>query len=149
MPQGESGGGGPLTRTLPPLNRALAGGGREAWPVNRRRVMVVEDDAMIRETLAEALDEEGFEVIEAANGREALDKLQGERTSLVLLDLMMPVMDGWQFREAQLRDEELADIPVVVLSAVRDDRVPAVRHFSKPCDLGDLIDTVREFTGGP
>jgi len=111
--------------------------------------MVVEDDHLIREAIAEALDEEGFEVLEAANGREALDKLHGERASLVLLDLMMPVMDGWQFREAQLHDPELSDIPVVVLSAVRDTKVSAERHFSKPCDIDDLIDAVWEFTGGP
>ena len=111
--------------------------------------MVVEDDHLIREAIAEALGEEGFDVIEAANGREALDKLHAEHASLVLLDLMMPVMDGWQFREAQLHDPEISTIPVVVLSAVQDDHVPADRHFSKPCDLDDLLDTVWEFTGGP
>ncbi len=110
---------------------------------------MVEDDHLIREAIAEALDEEGFEVVEAANGREALDKLHAEHASLVLLDLMMPVMDGWQFREEQLNDPELSQIPVVVLSAARDDRVPAARHFSKPCDLEELLDTVWEFTGGP
>ncbi len=111
--------------------------------------MVVEDDHLIREAIVEALDEEGFEVIEAANGREALDKLHARRASLVLLDLMMPVMDGWQFREAQLHDPELSGIPVVVLSAVKDDHVSAARHFAKPCDLDELLDTVWEFTGGP
>lgn len=111
--------------------------------------MVVEDDHLIREAIAEALDEEGFEVVEAANGREALDKLHSEHASLVLLDLMMPVMDGWRFREEQLHDPELANIPVVVLSAVKDENVPAARHFSKPCDLDELLDTVWEFTGGP
>ena len=113
------------------------------------RALVVEDDHLIREAIAEALDEEGFEVVEAANGKEALDKLHAERASLVLLDLMMPVMDGWQFREAQLHDPELSHIPVVVLSAVKDENVPAERHFSKPCDLDELLDTVWEFTGGP
>jgi CheY-like chemotaxis protein len=117
--------------------------------MGHRKVMVVEDDHLIREAIAEALDEEGFEVVEAANGREALDKLHAERASLVLLDLMMPVMDGWEFREAQLHDPEISSIPVVVLSAVKDDDVPAERHFSKPCDLDDLLDTVWEFTGGP
>ena len=114
-----------------------------------RKVLVVEDDHLIREAIAEALDQEGFVVVEAANGREALDKLHQGRTSLVLLDLMMPVMDGWQFREAQLQDPEISDIPVVVLSAVSDEKVSAERHFSKPCDLDELLDTVWEFTGGP
>ena len=108
----------------------------------------MEDDHLIREAIAEALDEEGFEVVEAANGREALDKLHAERASLVLLDLMMPVMDGWSFREAQLHDPEISNTPVVVLSAARDESVSAERHFSKPCDLDELLDTVWEFTGG-
>jgi CheY-like chemotaxis protein len=111
--------------------------------------LIVEDDHLIREAIAEALDEEGFDVVEAANGREALEKLHAERASLVLLDLMMPVMDGWRFREAQLRDPEISSIPVVVLSAVKDENVPAARYFSKPCDLDELLDTVWEFTGGP
>src|SRR5512142_2554210 len=102
--------------------------------------MVVGGDHLIREALAEALDEEGFEVLEAANGREALDKLHAERASLVLLDLMMPVMDGWSFREAQLHDPEISNIPVVVLSAAKDENVPPQRHFSQPCDLDDPLD---------
>jgi CheY-like chemotaxis protein len=111
--------------------------------------MIVEDDHLIREAIAEALGEEGFEVVEAANGREALDALHRERASLVLLDLMMPIMDGWQFREEQLRDPELSDIPVVVLSALQDDRLHVQRHFTKPCDLDELLETVWDFTGGP
>ena len=111
--------------------------------------MIVEDDHLIREAIAEALGEEGFEVVEAANGREALEALHREPASLVLLDLMMPIMDGWQFREEQLRDPELSDIPVVVLSALRDDRLHAQRHFTKPCDLDELLETVWDFTGGP
>jgi len=117
--------------------------------MRHRRVMIVEDDHLIREAIAEALDEEGFEVVEAANGREALDELHRERASLVLLDLMMPVMDGWQFREEQLHDPELSGIPVVVLSALRDDRLHAARQFTKPCDLDELLETVWDFTGGP
>jgi len=117
--------------------------------VAHHKILVVEDDHLIREAIAEALDEEGFEVLEAANGREALDKLHAERASLVLLDLMMPIMDGWSFREAQLHDPEISNIPVVVLSALKDQSVPAERHFSKPCDLDELLDTVWEFTGGP
>ncbi len=114
-----------------------------------RTILIVEDDHLIREAIAEALGEEGFEVVEAANGREALEKLHARHASLVLLDLMMPVMDGWQFREAQLHDPEIANIPVVVLSAVKDESVPASRHFTKPCDLDELLDTVWECTGGP
>ena len=101
--------------------------------------------------MAQLLSLEGFRAATAANGREALEYLQGpdEKPDVILLDLMMPVMDGWQFREAQLHDPELSNIPVVVLSAVKDEKVSAKRHFSKPCDLDDLLDTVWEFTGGP
>jgi len=82
------------------------------------RLLFVEDDSAIRESLGEALQEDGFEVVAAANGREALEHLRnGARPSAILLDLMMPVMDGWDFRRAQLDDPSLRDIPVVVVSA--------------------------------
>src|SRR5579871_948059 len=82
------------------------------------RLLLVEDDAAIRESLGEGLQEEGFEVVPAANGQEALDILRdGPRPAAILLDLMMPVMDGWDFRHEQLNDPALRDIPVLVVSA--------------------------------
>ena len=116
--------------------------------MKHRKVMVVEDDHLIREAIAEALDEEGFEVVEAANGREALEKLHHEGASLVLLDLMMPVMDGWQFRQAQVQNETLASIPVIVVSAAgrdRIERIDADAYLSKPIDLEELLRYVTEF----
>lgn len=108
--------------------------------------MVVEDDHLIREAIAEALDEEGFEVVEAANGREALDKLHSEHASLVLLDLMMPVMDGEAFLAMVRADPALAGIPVILASANG-----AVRHaagaaacLSKPYDLAPLLRTIEQ-----
>jgi CheY-like chemotaxis protein len=81
-------------------------------------VLLVEDDAAIAGSLGEALREEGLEVATALNGREALQVLRGGlRPSVILLDLMMPVMDGWDFRHEQLRDPALRDIPVVVVTA--------------------------------
>ena len=81
-------------------------------------VLVVEDDREQREALCAMLDLEGFEHAEAANGREALDYLdRSGAPCLVLLDLEMPVMNGWDFREKQLEDESLSDIPVVVVTA--------------------------------
>lgn len=72
----------------------------------------------MRATLCDLLERAGFRVATAANGREALDSLRGGPSpSVVLLDLMMPVMNGWEFREQQTRDAELAGIPVVILSA--------------------------------
>src|SRR5574340_1100683 len=90
-----------------------------ALAVTHGEVLLVEDDAAIRDALRELLEAEGFVVQGAANGREALARLRagGHRPRLILLDLMMPVMDGWEFRQAQRGDPALARIPVVVLTA--------------------------------
>jgi CheY-like chemotaxis protein len=83
-------------------------------------VLVVDDDDMIRESLADLLSEEGYYVVTAMNGVEALEKLRGSewpRPNLILLDLMMPVMNGQQFFAQKQRDPDLTSIPVVVLSA--------------------------------
>jgi CheY-like chemotaxis protein len=81
-------------------------------------ILIVEDDDDIREALTQILELEGYAVREAANGREALDISARQPTpSLILLDLMMPVMDGWQFRSEQLKDPALSKVPVVVISA--------------------------------
>jgi CheY-like chemotaxis protein len=87
--------------------------------VEQAHILLVEDDFAIRETVAEVLAGEGFQVTCAANGAEALERLgeAAEQPGLILLDLMMPVMDGWQFRTAQRLDPRWASIPVVVLSA--------------------------------
>lgn len=85
------------------------------------RVLVVEDDGLIRESLLEVLADHGYQVTGAVNGREALSTLATPpRPDVILLDLMMPVMDGRSFRDEQLRDPSLAAIPVVVLSAASD-----------------------------
>jgi len=82
------------------------------------RLLVIEDDPAVLDALREVLEDEGHEVLVAANGREALTRLRSEnRPNLILLDLMMPVMSGWEFREAQLQDETLAAIPTVILTA--------------------------------
>ena len=117
--------------------------------MDKRIVLVVEDDHLIRQVIAEALEEEGFQVVEAANGREALENLKTVRPALILLDLMMPVMNGWEFRRAQLEDPAIADVPVVVLSALKDHTVDAEKSFTKPFDLEDLLDTVWDFAGAP
>jgi CheY-like chemotaxis protein len=96
-------------------------------------VLVVEDDREQRETLCAMLDFEGFEHVSAANGREALDYLnKSGAPCVVLLDLEMPVMNGWDFRAKQLADEGLSRIPVVVVTAnakgVGDD-LPGVAGF--------------------
>jgi len=83
-----------------------------------RCLLFIEDDEATRRSLAEALQGDGFEVVTAANGREGLELLkEGLRPSAILLDVMMPVMDGWDFRHAQSIDPHLRDIPVLLVTA--------------------------------
>jgi CheY-like chemotaxis protein len=112
-------------------------------------VLLVEDDEDIRASIAEILKDEGFQVIGAADGDDALRYLQAaaEPPRLILLDLMMPVMDGWAFRAAQLADERLAKIPVVILSAATDVRRHAAQlrvddYLVKPLDVPLLLNAV-------
>jgi CheY-like chemotaxis protein len=82
-------------------------------------ILLVEDEASMREVIEAVLVEEGYHVVCTVNGADALDILRaGLRPCIIILDLMMPVMDGWQFREQQLQDRELLKIPTVVYSAV-------------------------------
>jgi CheY-like chemotaxis protein len=113
------------------------------------RVLLVEDDVAISEAFAQILEDEGYAVAAAANGQEALDYLRdgGGRPHVILLDLMMPVLNGYGFRAEQLRDPAIADIPVIVVSADRGARLAAgelqVEHvLTKPVDIGILLDTV-------
>jgi CheY-like chemotaxis protein len=115
---------------------------------SQHHVLVVDDDRDIRESLVEALEEHGFAAVGAVNGRDALDKLRAlaraQRPCLILLDIMMPGMDGTAFREEQLQDPELAPIPVVVLSAYRDVAERAApmnvsEHLRKPVKLSELV----------
>ena len=118
-------------------------------------VLVVEDDIDIRATMCEALEDNGYKAVGAANGLEALAYLRGsnERPSLILLDLMMPVMDGQTFRAEQRADPALASIPVVVISAYRDvDRYAselAAECLAKPVRLDTLLETARRHCDEP
>ncbi len=114
-------------------------------------VLVVDDDPAIRGFLSETLLDEGYEVRDAANGQEALDALDAWHADVILLDLMMPVMDGWTFRQRQLEAGSINHIPVIVMSAARalpDERLRAVATFSKPFDLGTLLETVQRVATG-
>jgi CheY-like chemotaxis protein len=112
-------------------------------------VLVVEDDFDLRDALVPILEYEGHRVVSAANGREALDRLQAmPPPSLILLDLMMPVMNGEAFRAEQLRDPRLAAILVVVVSAhpaaeEQAARMGAIGCIKKPFDVDDLLAAVR------
>ena len=114
-------------------------------------VLVVDDDAEIRETLVEVLEERGYRAVAASNGKQALDALQrGTRPELILLDMMMPVMDGAQFRAKQQEEPSLAGIPVVLISAHEDlskrmRELRAEAALQKPISFRDLLDTVKRF----
>ncbi len=110
-------------------------------------VLVVDDDAAIRECVAEVLSLEGFRVVEARDGREGLELLEAQRPSVVVLDLMMPVMSGWDFRREQRRRPTVADIPVIVVSAYDARGIAADRVLAKPFDLDTLTRAVHELAG--
>jgi CheY-like chemotaxis protein len=121
--------------------------------MNTPTVMVVEDDIDTREMLCRFLQLEGYQVESASNGRQALDRLTGgAHACVIVLDLMMPVMDGWQFRREQVRDAELSRIPVIVVSAAgrdRIDRIDADDVLSKPVDLDELLARVSQYCRPP
>jgi CheY-like chemotaxis protein len=116
---------------------------------HRCSVLVVEDDAEIRELLRVSLTAAGYHVAGVANGREAMHHLRSHADiCIVLLDLMLPLMDGRHFRTAQLHDRSLAWIPVVVMSgapdAEREARALGARRLvSKPLDLDEVSQALR------
>jgi CheY-like chemotaxis protein len=110
-------------------------------------IVIVDDDTDVREALGEVLAEEGYATRLFESGRAALTYLRdadGSGPSLILLDLMMPEMSGWQFREEQLKDERLREIPVVVITASRygAGSIAASEVLFKPVALGELVDAV-------
>jgi CheY-like chemotaxis protein len=116
----------------------------------RRVVLVVEDDRDVLEALAETLEETDYQVLRARNGLEALGQLEAHPCDLILLDLMMPVMNGWDFRHKQRGTPSIAGIPVLLMSAgahlsTASGELDAVGYVTKPVDVSDLLDTVRRF----
>jgi CheY-like chemotaxis protein len=118
-------------------------------PVAHCPVLIVEDDADLREMMAQLLTLEGFQAETAANGRDALEYLRrGDPPDVILLDLMMPVMDGWEFRRRQREDPALAKVPVVVLSALDATRavdLDEAAFLKKPLDFDRLLQLVRRY----
>lgn len=122
--------------------------------MTRAPVLIIEDDPAIRHVLREALTDEGYQVVEATNGQEGLDALAAHHPNAplaIVLDLMMPVMDGWDFR-AEQRDRALApDTPLIILSASRRAQSAAVELDAcvivpKPFDLAELLDAIASAT---
>jgi CheY-like chemotaxis protein len=112
-------------------------------------ILLVEDDRDSREALAFVLEDAGHTVASAGNGREALDLLdEEEKPDLILLDLMMPVMNGWEFLGERKRRPGLASIPVMVLTAAAlDDKLGDfdVSYVRKPVDGGELVQRIGKF----
>jgi CheY-like chemotaxis protein len=115
-------------------------------------VLVVDDDIYVRQMIVELLEDEGYSVASAANGIEALHYLEqhAEPPCVILLDLMMPQMNGWEFRHAQRQNPALAAIPVVTISAHADvsrqnPAIDADAHVPKPIDIQRLISTLQRY----
>jgi CheY-like chemotaxis protein len=117
-------------------------------------ILLVDDDADVRESVGEVLEEEGYHVTAASNGKEALRLLRDVklRPDLILLDIMMPEMDGWAFRSEQQKDPDIASIPVVVFTAHGAPRdiarqLDAAGFLKKPLSLDDLLSTIDRVRG--
>ena len=111
-------------------------------------ILVVDDDPDILEALSEILESEGFGIQQARNGLEALELVAKLQPNLILLDLMMPVMDGWEFAERMRGRSDWAQIPVIVLSADRNigtkaRELGALGYLAKPFELNELLSLVQ------
>jgi CheY-like chemotaxis protein len=117
------------------------------------QILVVEDDAAIRGLVSDFLRDDGYQVREAGNGLEALERMREGRPDLIVLDLMMPIMDGWQFVEACRSQPGCQDVPIVVTSASHDlsrtaERLTALgvrTCLAKPFDLDGLLALVERY----
>ncbi len=112
------------------------------------KILVVEDDDDIRDSLKELLEEEGYCVDTAEDGRQALAMLhETALPQLILLDLMMPVMDGWQFQRELRKIPTFARLPIIVISASKFSKEPlnAAAFIPKPLDAGVLLETIESF----
>jgi len=114
-------------------------------------VLVVEDEDAARAGMEQLLRAAGYEAVGAPNGQAALELLRsGLRAKVIILDLMMPVMDGWAFRREQLRDPHLAHIPVIVLSALHHGWVEGVPPtLPKPIDMRQLLAELDDILSPP
>lgn len=112
-------------------------------------ILLVEDDLDISEAIQSILQEEGFNIKCTFNGKEALEYLKDAPAvpTLILLDIMMPYMNGYEFREAQLKDQKISEVPTIILSAAGKhediDRLHFRECLKKPLDLETLLDVVR------
>ncbi|MFP2961691.1 response regulator [Myxococcus sp. 1LA] len=117
-----------------------------------KRLLIVDDELAIVEALQDILSVEGYDIVTAFNGAEGLHRMADARPDLVLLDLMMPVMDGREMLRRMREDPGLQGIPVVVMSAGRisdEERRSSARFLAKPFELDVLLDTIAELLVEP
>jgi len=124
---------------------------RRAEKEAEARILVVEDDTDAREALLAILQMEGYRAVPAVNGKEALDYLaRAPAPALIILDLWMPVMDGWQFRSEQIKNPRLVEIPVIVLTSLTERaEVDANEIITKPVDIDHFLNTVSRYCKPP
>ena len=115
------------------------------------RVLVVEDDATLRDSICAVLTDAGYTSWPAENGEVALERVRNERPCVILLDLMMPIMNGWEFRTEQLRDPKLSSIPVVIMTAdgraVEKAKTLRADYLKKPIHVETLLELVKDYCG--
>lgn len=115
--------------------------------MTKKKILVIEDDANIREVLKLALDFEGYDVVTAQNGKEGIEALdKNPNTGLILLDLMMPVMNGWEFVDVLKSRNQLDNIPIIVVSAYseRAKTIECTDFVLKPLELDNLLQSVKK-----
>jgi two-component system response regulator CpxR len=121
--------------------------------MEKKTILLVEDDLDIRDLLQDYLEERGYDVVPAGTGKQAIDFLTLDPQSppdIVILDLMMPIMTGWQVLEEIRREPRLLHVPVLVLTAAaRDKPTGAAALFRKPFRLEALVEAVRSYLEGP
>ena len=116
------------------------------------KVLLVEDDDELRDIVGDILEASGYDVVPGGNGKQAIEYLNsgGECPSVIVLDLMMPILSGWECLRAIKQDDRLSLIPVIVLTALRRDRLPgAAAILKKPFSVADLLDAVGLFARPP
>ena len=115
------------------------------------RVLVVEDDANLRDSICAVLTDAGYTSWPAENGEVALERARTDRPCVILLDLMMPIMNGWEFRTEQLRDPQLSSIPVLIMTsdtrAVEKAKTLRTDYLKKPIRADALLELVKDYCG--
>ena len=118
--------------------------------INLNPILVVEDDESVLEAITEFMVTVGYPVNAAHNGEEAIDRARDTHPSLILLDLSMPVMDGWEFLRRRPAEPSIADVPVIVLSALVSGTIEgADGYLTKPIDVGRLLSILDRYCGMP